>query len=137
MIYPVTIERDGDTWMVSFPDVPEALTGGDTREEALAEALDALVTAFEFYFEDARPVPLPSSPADGQGVVTVPPSLWGKVLLLNAMCEARISQAELGRRIGMKPQNVQRLTDLHHTTKIDQLAAAVSATGHRLELVIR
>lgn len=137
MQYPVTIERDGNTWMASFPDVPEALTGGDTREEALAEALDALITAFEFYFEDSRPVPEPSAPADGQDVVTVPPSLWAKVLLLNAMCESGVSNAELGRRIGMKPQNVQRLTDLHHTTKIDQLAGALEALGLRLELVTK
>ncbi len=137
MHYPVKIERDGDTWMASFPDVPEALTGGDTREEALAEALDALITAFEFYFEGNRPVPQPSTPATGQEVVTVPPSLWAKVLLLNAMCESSVNQAELGRRLGMPRQNVQRLTDLHHATKIDQLANAVSALGHRLELVIR
>ncbi|MFR9719066.1 type II toxin-antitoxin system HicB family antitoxin [Aeromonas diversa] len=137
MHYPVTIERDGDTWMASFPDVPEALTGGDTREEALAEAAGALVTAFEFYVEDRRPVPPPSAPVSGQEVVTVPPSVWAKVLLLNALCASGISNAELGRRIGMKPQNVQRLTDLHHATKIDQLAAAVAALGHRLEVVIR
>lgn len=105
MHYPVTIERDGDSWMARFQDVPEALTSGDTREEALAEALDALVTAFEFYFEDSRPVPLPSAPADGQEVVTVPPSLWAKVLLLNAMCESSVNQAELGRRLGIPRQN--------------------------------
>lgn len=137
MNYPVTIERDGDTWMASFPDVPEALTNGDTREEALAEALDALVTAFEFYFEDSRPVPLPSTPATGQDVVSVPPSQWAKVLLLNAMCESGVSQAELGRRLGMARQNVQRLIDLHHVTKLDQLVAAVAATGRRLDLVLR
>ncbi|WP_033129418.1 type II toxin-antitoxin system HicB family antitoxin [Aeromonas aquatica] len=137
MNYPVTIERDGETWMVSFPDVPEALTCGDTREEALREALDALVTSFEFYFEGLRPVPMPSAPEDGQDVVTVPHSLWAKVLLLNAMCESSVSQTELGKRLGIPRQNVQRLTDLHHATKIDQLAAAVKVLGHRLELVIR
>ena len=137
MHYPVTIERDGDTWMASFPDVPEAITGGDTREEALAEALDALITAFEFYFEDGRPVPPASASAPGQEVVAVPPSVWGKVLLLNAMCEASVSQAELGRRLGIPRQNVQRLLDLSHATKIDQLADAVAALGHRLEVMIR
>lgn len=134
MRYPVIINRDGNTWMASFPDVPEALTAGDTRDEAQAEALDALITAFDFYFEDNRPVPLPSVPASDQEVVAVPPSLWAKVLLLNAMCEERISQAELGRRLRMQRQNVQRLINLHHTTKIDQLAEALSAIGRRLEL---
>lgn len=82
--YPVVIERDGATWTASFPDVPEALAGGDTAEEALAEAHDALVTAFEFYFEDGRPVPLPSQPQAGQQVVRVPAALWDRVLRLNA-----------------------------------------------------
>lgn len=85
MNYPVMIERDGDAWMAYFPDLPEALTGGDSREEALAEAHDALVTAFEFYFEKNHPIPLPSTPAAGQELVMVPPDLWGKVLRLNAM----------------------------------------------------
>ncbi len=57
--------------------------------------------------------------------------------LFNAMCEDQISNTELGRHIGMKPQNVQRLTDLHHGTKIDQLADSMAALGHRLEPVIR
>ncbi len=57
MRYPVMIHRDGNTWMASFPDIPEALTGGNTRDEALTEVQDALITAFEFYFEDNRPVP--------------------------------------------------------------------------------
>lgn len=90
MNYPVKIERDGDTWMASFPDIPEALTNGDTREEALAEALDALVTAFEFYFEDSRPVPLPSTPAAGQDVISVPPGQWAKVLQFNAMAKGAV-----------------------------------------------
>lgn len=137
MHYPVIIEPDGNTWLARVPDVPEVLTGGDTREEALAEAAGALITAFEFYVEDNRPVPLPSKPAPGQEVVAVPPSVWGKVLLLNAMCEANVSQSELGRRLGIPRQNVQRLLDLGHATKIDQLSAAIAALGYRLELVIR
>lgn len=137
MNYPVTIERDGDSWMVSFPDVPEALTGADSLEEARQEALDALVTAFEFYFEDNRPVPLPSAPQANQEVVTVPPSLWAKVLLLNTMCDSHVTQAELGRRMGIPRQNVQRITNLHHTTKLDSLADALKALGHSLELVVR
>lgn len=76
--YPVIIERDGDTWMARFPDVPEALTCGESRDEALMAASDALVTAFEFYAESCRPVPMPSSPVAGQELVSVPSSLLPK-----------------------------------------------------------
>lgn len=118
--------------MTRFPDIPEALSGGETKEEALSEALDALVTAFEFYFEDGRPIPMPSR-VDSLSV-SVPLSVWGKVLLLNAMLEERVSQSELARRIGTRKQEVQRIINLGHNTKIDTLQQALEALGKRLSL---
>ena len=53
MRYPVNlIPAEEGGYVVSFPDIPEALTQGDTRHESLEAAQGALVTAFEFYFED-------------------------------------------------------------------------------------
>lgn len=134
MFYPAKVERDGDGWLVSFPDIPEALTSGATREEALTMARDALQTAMDFYFEDGRAVPLPSPPARGLNVVELPASVAAKVLLLNEMISQRIKGAELARRMGTSPQEVSRITDLHHATKIDNINAALHALGRRLEL---
>jgi len=117
---------------VSFPDIPEALTQGDSREEALAMALDALVTAFDFYFEDNRPVPAPSAIAGDY--VDVPLSVASKVMLLNVFIDSGLSQVELAARMGVKKQEVTRLLDLHHSTKIDTIQRAMSALGRRLEL---
>ena len=72
--YPARIARDGDGFMVLFPDIPEALTGAATREGALAQAADALTTAMDFYFEDRRQVPAPSAPKRGQVTIDLPPS---------------------------------------------------------------
>jgi antitoxin HicB len=36
--------------------------------------------------------------------------------------------------MGARPQEVTRLLDLHHPTKIDTVAAALLALGRRLEL---
>lgn len=63
MLYPAILEPDGGGFMVSFPDIPEALTQGETLEEAREMAADALATAMEFYAEDGRPVPPPGSVA--------------------------------------------------------------------------
>jgi len=74
MRYPVNIEPvDEGGFFVSFPYVPEALTQGDTYEEALAMAADALATALEFYTDDNRPMPLPSLPNPGQPVIEIKP----------------------------------------------------------------
>ncbi|MCL2297800.1 MAG: type II toxin-antitoxin system HicB family antitoxin [Proteobacteria bacterium] len=137
MRYPVSIEKDGDGFMVSFPDIPEALTCGDTYEEALEMAADALVTAMDFYFEDRRPVPVPGKPERGQATIELPVSVTAKVLLLNEMLRQNISNAELARRIGSQPREVQRIVDLGHATKIDTIAKALAALGKHLDVRLR
>lgn len=133
MRYVVKLETDGNGFVASFPDVPEALTGGATREETLAMAKDALVTAMDFYFEDNRPVPLPSK-RKGDEYVELPPSLAAKVLLLNAMLEEKVRPADLARLMGVAPQEVTRITNVRHATKIDSVDAALHALGRRLEM---
>ncbi|NCH64872.1 type II toxin-antitoxin system HicB family antitoxin [Cronobacter turicensis] len=132
MRYPVTFDCDETGCAVLFPDIPEAMTGGDTREEALEMAQDALVTAFDFYFEDRREIPAPSS--QGEAFVEVPASVAAKVLLLNAVVQRGVSNAELARMIGTRPQEITRILDLHHSTKIDTIQKALAALGKSLEL---
>ena len=134
--YPARIVRDGDGYAVSFPDIPEALTGASTRDEALEMAADALTTAMDFYFEDRRPVPAPSAPKRGQVLVDLPPSVAAKVLLLNEMIAQGTRNAELARRMHVRPQEINRLTDLHHPTKIDTIDLALRALGRKLELTL-
>lgn len=134
MKYPVNIEQDGNSYSVSFPDIPEALTCADTYEEALTEAQDALVTAFEFYFEDERKVPEPSEITGD--FVSVPASVWAKVLVLNTMIDQKITQTELAQRIGTRKQEVQRIINLGHNTKIDTLAKALQAMGKELSISV-
>jgi hypothetical protein len=42
--YPVTLTPDGSTMLVTFADVPEAITFGADEDEALFQAIDALET---------------------------------------------------------------------------------------------
>ena len=132
--YPARVARDGSGFMVSFPDIPEALTGATTKAQALEMAADALTTAMDFYFEDRRLVPAPSAPKRGQVMIDLPPSVGAKVLLLNEMIAQGTRPADLARRMNVRPQEVNRLTDLHHPTKIDTIAQALKTLGRRLEL---
>ncbi|POW54620.1 antitoxin [Candidatus Pantoea alvi] len=133
MRYPVNLEPCEGGYVVSFPDIPEALTQGDTREEALEMGLDALVTSFDFYFEDNQPVPAPGNITGD--FVEVPASVAAKVLLLNAFIGSGLTQVELASRMGVKKQEVTRLFNLHHSTKIDTVQKALSALGKQLELI--
>ena len=135
-MYPVTLtpdEADGG-FVVTFVDIPEAITQGDTLAQALAAAKDALESALDFYFEDKRAVPAPSKAKRGQHVIELPASLSTKVLLLNEMIAQRVRPAELARRLKTTPQEVNRLTNVRHTTRIDGIAAALQALGKRLDI---
>ncbi len=135
-MYPVTLtpdEADGG-FVVTFDDIPEAITQGDTEGEALAAAKDALESALDFYFEDKRAVPAPSKAKRGQNVIELAASLSAKVLLLNEMVTQGVRPAELARRLNTSPQEVNRLTNLRHTTRIDGIAAALQALGKHLDM---
>lgn len=134
MRFPVALLHDkGGGVTVTFPDIPEAISEGETEAKALAHARDALVSALDFYFEDRRPVPPPSRPKRGQKLVELPASLAAKVLLLNELVRQNVRPSELARRLGTTPQEVNRLTDVRHTTRIDGIAAALHALGKRLD----
>jgi antitoxin HicB len=135
MNYPVKLSpAEEGGFVVTFRDIPEAITQGDSQVEALAMAKDALITAMDFYFEDKRAVPSPSALENGEQFVELPPSLASKVLLLNEMVNQKVTASDLARRMGTIPQEVNRIIDLHYITKIDRIAQALSALGKRLEL---
>ena len=134
MYYPAVIKPDGDGWLVRFPDIPEALSAGATHEEAVEMARDALITALDFYFDEKREIPEPSAVRRGQIAVELPASVAAKVLLLNEMVRQKVRPSELARRLGTTAQEVNRLTQLSHSTKIDGISSALQALGKRLEL---
>ena len=134
MRFPMNIEPDGNFFLVTFPDIPEAITQGESLLQAREVAQDALETALEFYFEAPRTVPDSSPIEPGQEYVELPASVSAKVLLLNEMIRQKVRPAELARRLNTTPQEVNRLTNLRHATKIDRIAGAMKALGKTLEI---
>lgn len=65
--YPCMLTPDEDGGLVAtFPDVPEAITGGPNRSQALEMAEDALATALAGYVHEKWEIPAPSAAVDGQ-----------------------------------------------------------------------
>ena len=137
MRYPASLEQaEEGGFVVTFRDIPEAITQAATETEAMEMARDALITAMDFYVEDRRAVPAPSQAEAGESLIDLPPSISAKVLLLNELIQEKISNAELARRLVTSPQTVNRLTTLTHPTKIDALAEVFAALGKRLDVVV-
>ncbi len=137
LAYPVEFSVDTNgTILVTFPDVPEANSVGDDQDEALLNALDALESALEIYFDERRPVPLPSKAKKGQSLVSLPALETSKVLLWNEMLAQNVRKAELARRLNVHLPQVDRLLDLKHSSKIEMVEAALKSLNRTLDVSI-
>ena len=135
--YPAKLEAQGDsTLLVSFPDIPEALTEGATRAKALTEAADCLVAALGGYVNDRRDIPHPS-PARTRPLVELPALVAAKLALYRAMREQQIGNVTLAKRLGTVEGTVRRLLDLDHRSHIGHVEAALRALGQRLVVEAR
>lgn len=133
--YPANFEpAEEGGFVITFPDIPEAISQGEDVEDAKVHAADVLESALDWYLEDGLPIPAPSKPKCGQYMIELPASLSAKVLLVNEMMAQKVRPAELARRLKVTPQEVTRLMDVHHTTKIDGIAVALKALGKTLEM---
>lgn len=135
--YPCDLGRDADgELVVSFADVPEAITGGADRFEALGMAEDALAAALAGYVHGKRDIPAPSAVVDGQELVAVPTVVAAKLALYSAMRAQRITKVELARRLGVSESTVRKLTNPDHRSDIGQVQKALQAVGHNLAVEI-
>jgi antitoxin HicB len=135
--YPVVLEAQPEGgFVVIFPDVPEAITQGEDADEALLYAVDALETALSFYIDDRRALPVPSKAKRGQHTVRPSALECAKLGVYQAMTEQGIRKAELARRLGWHMPQIDRLFDLHHASKFEQLQTAATALGKRLVLSV-
>ena len=89
----------------------------------------------EFYLDERRRAPAPSAAESGERLVHLPASVAAKVLLLNEQIAQGVTNAELARRMGIRPQEIQRISNLSHATKIDTIDRALRALGRELTLV--
>lgn len=134
--YPVTVHHEAGSVWVSCDDVPELASAGDTEEEALLDAIDGLETALSMYVERKVPIPLPSRAAPGQQVVCLPALTAAKAALWNAMQAQGVNKAEMARRLGVNRPQVDRLVDLLHRSKIEQVEHALAVLGQRIALTV-
>jgi len=130
----LTPDKDDGGYVVTCRDLPEAITQGDTTEEALAEAADCLEEAIAARIDDGRDIPSPSAAKRSERSVSVPPSMALKAAVYLAVREAGISNSEFARRMRLDEKEARRILDPHHPTKLPRIEEALSVLGRHVEL---
>lgn len=125
--YPVKLEKDAYTgaYIASCRDLPLMNSVGDDLQDALFESISGLVTAISIEMDERRPVPTGSKPEKGEHLVTVPVLVAMKASLHNAMIETGTRKAELARKMGKNPQQIDRLLDAMHSSKVEAVEQAL------------
>jgi antitoxin HicB len=131
--YPAALTPDPDGgFTVTFGNVPEAITEGDSREEALLRAEEALESALAMYIAAKEPMPASSDPKADEEMVPLSALGMAKTALYDAMREQGVGRAEFARRLRWHLPQVSRLLDLRHTSRMEHAEAALAALGLRL-----
>ena len=131
LTYPILLENDDGTVLVTSPDFPELTTFGDDLDEAVARAVDALEEAIAARIHDRKDIPAPS---EGQTYAVLPTLTSVKVILYQGMRDQGIGKAELARRLGWYLPQVDRVLDVQHRSGLDTMDAALGAIGQRLQV---
>lgn len=83
--YPAKVVKDGNLFVITFRDVPEAFTQTDSEEKVISAAIDVLEDVASVYMQDNIVFPLASTKRKGEVLVELPLSFTAKIVLHNAM----------------------------------------------------
>ncbi len=130
-------EEGGWGFVVSFPDVYGANTGGKTFKESIILAEDCLVVALSCYVDLERELPTPSPYQKGQELLTVQPVIAAQLDLYTAMREQNITLPQLAQRLGISEPDAAPLLRLDYCTPIGRVMQALKAVGCELSVADR
>ncbi len=136
-LYPAKIEQDEkENYLVTFRDIPFAVTDGKTLEEALAEAKDCLETAIASCIKDREEIPVPSDLHPGEHLIKLSAQTAAKSALYMAVTATGISQNALTAKIGVDGKEVRRMLDPWQQTKLPRIEEALNALGYSLSVSV-
>ena len=138
--YPGNFEADRQAggYVVTFPDFRYGATQGETLEEATEMAQDLLACLISDLIDDGKDLPKPTKRRGRQyRPVSLPGLQSTKVELYQAFRASGLRKSELATRMGIAKSNLDRLFELNHQSRFDQLEAAFAALNKHIWVEVR
>ena len=124
---------DNGTFLVTAPAFPEVTSFGEGRADGLQRGLCAIEEAIAARVAAGVDIPKADGDARCADVVHTPLLMDLKIDLYRAIRAAGVTRAELARRLGWKRTSVDRLFDIDHASRLEQIEAATAALGFRVD----
>lgn len=135
--YAIRFEQDTAPGLAVYcRDLPQLNSYGDDEAHAMAEAVDAIESTLSIYVDERKVIPEATPAQPGEKVVYLPAVTVAKIVLWNTMIERDMRKADLRRLLGVHQVQGDRLVDFLHTSKMEQVEAALSALGKRLTVSV-
>ncbi len=133
--YPATLESQEDgSFLVTFVDLPDTFTEGQSKEEALFNAAEVLSGMLAWRLEEAKDVPAPSQKV--KGAYYVAPDAKTQAAMLLRLARGERSLSELARALETSWPSAKRLENPTHWPSLKTLDRAAAALGKKLVLVL-
>lgn len=136
MHYTAHFEPDEGDWLVTFPALPEAITGGSSRKEARTNAQDALEVVLLTYMKDGRDLPDDVQTGGDSEAVAVSSQVVAKISFIQAFKASGLTRVALAERLGKQETEIRRMLDPYYGSKLPQLEAGMIALGKRFVLTV-
>lgn len=129
----LTRQKEGG-YLVTFPDLPEAISQGDDMTSALHEAVDCLEEAIANRIAMKLPIPVPSKAKRGQHLIFLHGVMAAKAALYVAVKEKKLTNTALAKKLEWDEKEVRRVLDPHYQSSFPKIELALSAVGQRLDI---
>ena len=133
--FRVSLQTDPDGGVLAtFPDVPEAITSGHDRDDAIRSAQEALAVALFGYLKEGRPIPVSKRKS---GVLVAPQTTDVlKIAVVEAWMDSGLSKSEFARMLDINEKEARRILDPDAATKADRLEGALSVLGRKVHIAV-
>jgi len=139
--YPAIVHDDPDGYWVEFPDLEGCVTEGDTMEELLYNAQEALSLYLESFISRGNP-PEPSKPEEiaGGNVIEIEPlpDVLIPITLRKIRNEKNLSQSDMAEMLDVSYQAYQKLENVKKfNATIKTLQKIARVLGKQLSVQFR
>jgi antitoxin HicB len=135
--YPANFTpADEGGFVITFPDIPEVVTQGETVEQCVEEASDAIEEAIVGRINTGDTIPIPSPVVAGQYAIPVPAQSALKAALYEEMLAQGRNKVQMAAHLGIDEKEMRRLLDPHHPSKLPRIAEILGRVGKHVVVSI-